>query len=72
VNKIFNSERMMREIWSWGGVPEIYTVAGGGALGFPIGFCIGAVHLRRGYRGDTRVTFRTQSKTRTQTPIEQA
>ncbi len=61
VNKIFNSDRMMREIWSWGGVPEIYTVAGGGALGFPIGFCIGAVHFKRGYRGDTRVTFRTHN-----------
>ena len=59
VNKIFNSDRMMREIWTWGGVPEIYTVAGGGALGFPIGFAIGAVHFRRGYRGETRVTFRT-------------
>ncbi len=61
VNKIFNSDRMMREIWSWGGVPEIYTVAGGGALDFPIGFCIGAVHFKRGYRGDTRVTFRTHN-----------
>jgi hypothetical protein len=50
---------MMREIWTWGGVPEIYTVAGGGALGFPIGFAIGAVHFRRAYRGETRVTFRT-------------
>lgn len=59
VNKIFNSEKMMREIWTWGGVPEIYTVAGGGALGFPIGFAIGAIHFRRGYRGETRVTFRT-------------
>ena len=59
VNKIFNSDRMMREIWQWGGVPEIYTVAGGGALGFPIGFAIGAVHFRRNYRGQTRVNFRT-------------
>jgi hypothetical protein len=61
VNKIFNSDRMMREIWTWGGVPEIYTVAGGGALGFPIGFAIGAVHFRRAYRGETRVTFRTHN-----------
>lgn len=59
VNKIFNSDRMMREIWTWGGVPEIYTVAGGGALGFPINFAIGAVHFKRSYRGETRVTFRT-------------
>ena len=62
VNKIFNSDRMMREIWTWGGVPEIYTVAGGGALGFPIGFAIGAVHFRRAYSGETRVTFRTPNE----------
>lgn len=58
VNKIFNSYRMMREIWAWGGVPEIYAVSGGGALKFPIGFAIGAVHFKRGYKGQTRMTFR--------------
>lgn len=58
INKAFNSDRMMREVWAWGGVPEIYVVGGGGALGFPIGFCIGAVHYRRGYSGPISIAFR--------------
>lgn len=58
VNKVFNSDRMMREIWTWGGVPEIYVIGGGGSLGFPIGFCIGAVHFKRGFKGDCKTTFR--------------
>lgn len=59
INKVFNGDRMMREIWAWGGVVEIYVVAGGGALGFPIGFAIGAVHFQRGYKGGIKTTFRT-------------
>jgi hypothetical protein len=62
VNKVFNSDRTMREIWAWGGVPEIHVIAGGGALKFPIGFCIGAVHFKRGYRGDIKVTFRKEAR----------
>lgn len=58
VNKAFNSERMMREILEWGGIPTIYVVGGGAALGFPIGFAIGAVHFSKDYRGGMRVEFR--------------
>jgi hypothetical protein len=49
---------MMQEVWTWGGVQEIYAVSGGGALNFPIGFAIGAVHFRKNYRGKIKVTFR--------------
>lgn len=59
VNKAFNSEKMMREIWKWGGIRTCFTVSGGGALGFPIGFCIGALHFERGYRGGMNVEFYT-------------
>lgn len=58
VNKVYNSDRTMREIWDWGGVPEIHVIGPGSALKFPIGFCIGAVHFQRGYTGSTQVTFR--------------
>jgi hypothetical protein len=58
INKVFNSDRLMCEIWAWGGIPEIYVIGGGSSLAFPIGFCIGAVHFRRGYRGNIKVTFR--------------
>lgn len=57
-NKVFNSDSMIRAIWKWGGVVEIYNISGGSALGFPIGFAIGAVHFKRGYKGDIRMTFR--------------
>ena len=60
VNKVFNSDRTMREVWDWGGVPEIYVIGPGAALKFPIGFCIGAVHFQRGYRGPIQVTFRAE------------
>lgn len=58
INKVYNSDRTMREIWEWGGVPEIYVIGPGATLKFPIGFCIGAVHFQRGFRGSTQVTFR--------------
>ena len=57
INKIFNSDRLIREIWKWGGVPEIHVVGAGSSLGFPIGFAIGAVHFQRGFSGSTRVSF---------------
>lgn len=58
VNKVFNSDKIMREIWEWGGVKEIRVIGSGATLGFPIGFCIGAVHFQRNYAGEIRVGFR--------------
>lgn len=57
INKPFNSDRMMREIWEWGGIETCFVIGGGGSLNFPIGFCIGAVHFKRGYRGGMAVEF---------------
>ena len=56
-NKPFNSERLMREIWEWGGVRTCYTFGGGASLGFPIGFCIGAMHFEKEYRGAMSIEF---------------
>ncbi len=64
INKAFNSDRMMRDIWAWGGIETVYVVGGGGSLGFPIGFCIGAVHFRKGYRGGMSVEFRIPNNSR--------
>jgi len=57
-NKVFNSDAFMREIWMWGGVPQIRQIAPGRKIGFPVGYAIGAVHFQRGYTGSTQVTFR--------------
>jgi hypothetical protein len=58
INKPFNSDKMMREIYGWGGIKTIYVIGGGASLGFPIGFCIGAVHFLKGYEGCARIDFR--------------
>jgi len=57
--RIYVSDRLMKDIWTWGGVPEIYVIGGGGEIGFPVGFCIGAVHLQKGYMGGTITSFRS-------------
>jgi hypothetical protein len=57
VNKVFNSDKMLREIFQWGGVPEILVFGAGGKMKFPIGFCIGAVHFKRGFKGPMKMTF---------------
>jgi len=57
INKAFNSEKMMREVWGWGGIKTCYTISGGRALGFPVGFCIGALHYQRGYKGGMNIEF---------------
>lgn len=62
VNKVFNSDRLMREVWEFGGVKEILVIGGGASLGFPVGFCIGAVHFSRDYRGGINVTFRGEGQ----------
>ena len=51
INKAFNSTKMLQETYDWGGIIEIAHVAPGSKLKFPIGFAIGAVHYRRGYKG---------------------
>ena len=57
-NKPFNSDRMMKEIWAWGGIVTILVIGPGAALNFPIGFCIGAVHFKKGYHGGINIVFR--------------
>lgn len=58
VNKPFNSYEIMKKLHSWGGIKEIFMVAPGRKIGFPVGFAIGAVHFKRGYRGGMLLSFR--------------
>ena len=59
-NKTFNSYKMMKEIADWGGIVEMNVIAPGSKLKFPIGFCIAAVHFKKGYKGDMKTTFMEQ------------
>jgi hypothetical protein len=53
INKITSSAGRVRRILAWGGIPEI-RIYEPKDCGFPFGFALGAVYLKRGYRGDTR------------------
>jgi hypothetical protein len=56
VNKITSSAGRVRRILEWGGIPEI-RIYEPKDCGFPFGFALGAVYLKRGFRGDTRWSF---------------
>ena len=56
-NKPFNSGKMLQQWHKWGRVKHMRYYASGGALGFPIGFAIGAIHFQRGYRGPMYTTI---------------
>ncbi len=55
--KIFNSEPRLRSIMKWGGIVETRHYGSGTACGFPFGFPCGAVHMRKGWRGEMRWSF---------------
>jgi|DEB0MinimDraft_6_1074348.scaffolds.fasta_scaffold149746_1 hypothetical protein len=59
VNKAFNSYQMMLDVAEFGGIETIFTIGYGRSplLGFPIGFCCGAVHYKKGYTGGTKIEF---------------
>lgn len=58
VNKPFNSYRLMREIYQWGGIRHCLVIGPGRQLGFEVGYAFGAFHFQRNYRGGMSVTFR--------------
>ena len=52
INKAFNSNALLQETFEWGGIVEIVHLGAGRNVGFQdIGFAMGAVHYKRGYRG---------------------
>lgn len=59
INKAFNSYQMLTEIHAYGGIPMIYVIGPGASLKFNIGYAIGAVHFKRGYRAGCSLAFRT-------------
>ena len=57
--KLFYSDRLMRDVWAWGGVKTVMVIGNGKALGWPFGYCFGALHFSKDYRGPMGVEFHT-------------
>lgn len=53
INKVFNSYKVLSEIFNSGGIKHIRVIGPGGKLGFDMGFSVGCVHFVRGYTGPT-------------------
>jgi hypothetical protein len=49
--KPFYSEKLFREMQSWGKIKHMRVYGSGSKLGFPIGFVIGAIHFQKGWFG---------------------
>ena len=57
LRNVFSGYGFVREIYDFGGIVEIRHYGTGGSLGFPMGNAIGAFHIQRGYRGDTKMSM---------------
>lgn len=55
-NKPFNSWRLLGQLDRWGGLRHMRVYGGGAALGFPIGFAIGAVYFKRDWHAGMTIS----------------
>lgn len=55
LNKVFNSDRLLRDVLAWGGIKEILSMGRGAAMGFPLGYAVGAVHFAQWWQGGTKI-----------------
>lgn len=53
LNKVLSAHLRMRRLFKYGGPVHVRMYGGGGRVGFPMGNLVAAIHLKRGYRGDT-------------------
>lgn len=54
LSKVVSSLGRMRKIAAYGGVVSVYWL-GAGRCGFPFGFPACAIHIKRDYKGDTKM-----------------
>jgi len=66
LRNLFSGYGFLLELYGFGGIVELRLYGTGAALGFPMGNAIGAVHARRGYTGDSIVSFYSRSPIRNQ------
>lgn len=57
VNKLLSSLKKLRKVHAFGGIAHIRYYGTGRSMGFPFGFPVGAVHLKRGYRGPINISW---------------
>lgn len=54
LNKVVSSLGRIKNIYSYGGVPYLYII-GASKCGFPFGFPACAIHIQKGYSGNTKI-----------------
>ncbi len=57
VNKLLSSLKKLRKVYAFGGIAHIRYYGTGRDAGFPFGFPVGAVYLRRGYNGPIEISW---------------
>lgn len=57
LRNLFSGYGFVREVYEYGGIVEMRLYGTGGRLGFPMGNAVGAIHMRRGHRGATTISF---------------
>jgi len=57
LHKIWSGHRYLEAITEYGGIRETLIIGTGTSIGFPVGLSVGAVHLKRGYKGETRIGY---------------
>jgi hypothetical protein len=58
MQKVFYTYSMIKELYEWGGVKEMWMIGTGSSLGFPFGAGVAAIYFKRGYNGGINITFR--------------
>lgn len=57
LRNVFSGFGFIKEIYQFGGIKEIRLYGTGGSIGFPMGNAVGAFHIQKAYKGDTRFSF---------------
>jgi hypothetical protein len=57
VNKLLSSLQKLHKVYQFGGIAHIRYYGTGRDAGFPFGFPVGAVYLKRGYSGPIEVSW---------------
>ena len=62
IHKVLSVWGTLRTILKHGGFVEVLIFGAGNAIGFDFGYAVGAVHLRKGWQGGTRITYTPPNK----------